>query len=107
MTTDPSAADAVTAFLADVRMQAEDHHLVPAGMVLPLVAAVEAVPALAGKWEKEAARLDGISEGSTDPQQRAAISMRAQAFEECARDLREAVTAALTGPQPGEGTSGA
>jgi hypothetical protein len=31
------------AFIADVRMQADDHHLVPASMVYPLLGAVEAV----------------------------------------------------------------
>jgi len=35
------------AFLADVRMQADDHHLVPAAMVYPLLGAVEAVLKLA------------------------------------------------------------
>ena len=35
--------DPVSAYLADVRMQADDHHLVPAADVYPLLAALEAV----------------------------------------------------------------
>lgn len=41
-----AAADRVAAYLADVRMQAEDHHLVPAADALALLAAVEAATAI-------------------------------------------------------------
>jgi hypothetical protein len=47
-----AGGDPVAAFLADTRMQAEDHHLVPAGMVLPLLAAFDAVLKLADEHAK-------------------------------------------------------
>jgi hypothetical protein len=50
-----SAPDQITtAFLADVRMQADDHHLVPAAMVYPLLGAVEAVLKLHARQDKPA-----------------------------------------------------
>ena len=50
--------------------------------VPPLLAAVEAVLKLADDWEAEGMRLDP------------------QAYENCARALREAIASALTGTQP-------
>ena len=45
------AGDDVTAFLDDVQAQAEDHHLVPGAMALPLVAALRKVLKEAGDFE--------------------------------------------------------
>ncbi len=98
------ATDAVAAFLADVRMQAEDHHLVPEGMVYPLVAAVEAALRLADEWEQDARYLDAAADGdrSASAASRTLLSGRAQAKKDDADELRTRITAALTGPQPGE-----
>ncbi len=98
------ATDAVAAFLADVRMQAEDHHLVPEGMVLPLVVAVEAALKLAGEWEQDARYLDARAEQATAGERTASVMLsgRAQAKKDDADELRTRITAALTGPQPGE-----
>jgi hypothetical protein len=70
-----------------------------------LIAAIEAALKPADRWEAEAARLDKLAEAETDPQSRIAISLRAQAFEDCARELREAITAALTGKEAGDGNA--
>lgn len=67
--------------------------------VTRLVAAVEAGTRLADGWEKETERLDTLAGSTEDPLARAAVSMRAQAFEQCARELREAITSALTSTQ--------
>jgi len=64
-----------------------------------LLAAVEAAGELAGKWETEAARLDALAELKADPAVRAQVSVRAQAFQECARELR---AAALGGKEAGD-----
>src|ERR1035441_1825531 len=61
-----------------------------------LLAALDAVLKLPTDWERETARLDALAQSTADPHSRGAISMRAQAFEECARVLREALTAELT-----------
>ena len=68
-----------------------------------LLAAVEAVPGLAAKWETEVARLDALAELKPDPASRVEVSIRAQAFAECARELREVITAALTEKEAGDG----
>lgn len=47
------AGDDVTAFLDDVQAQAEDHHLVPESMVLPLVAALRTALKEAGDFEAD------------------------------------------------------
>lgn len=81
------ADDPLTAFLADVRMQAEDHKLVPAHMVLPLLAAVGAVLKLTDEFDVVPPHfLDDVTAA------RRGVALR----------FREAVTATLTGPQPGE-----
>ena len=54
--------------------------------ILPVAAAVE----LADKWDTEASRLHALAGTEKDPQSRIAISLRAQAFEDCARELRAA-----------------
>jgi hypothetical protein len=61
-----------------------------------LVAALEAVLKLADKWEQEGRRLAALAAEETDPQSRIAVSLRAQAFEDCAK-VRDAVTRELTG----------
>ena len=60
-----------------------------------LLAAIEAVLKAADKWAAESARLDRLAETERDPQARIAISLRAQAFEDCAKQVRAAITAEL------------
>lgn len=92
--------DPVTAFLAGVRMQAEDHHLVPAGMVLPLLAFAEAVLKLADEWDAESDHLDGLAErGDGDEEGRPVMAGQAIAYHDAAVDLREAIAAALAGEE--------
>ena len=67
-----------------------------------LLAALEAVLKLAGDWEKEGRRLDDLAGETKDPQSRIAVSLRAQAFEDCALELRAAITAKLTGKETGD-----
>jgi len=81
------------AYVEDIRASADDVPL--------LLAAVGAALELPGGWEQETARLDALAQSTADPQSRVATSMRAQAFEECARKLRAAITAALTGEEAG------
>lgn len=90
--------DPATAFLADVRMQAEDHHLVPAGMVLPLLAFAEAVLKLADDWDAEARGIFLEAARTADAGEVGAAS----ALQSSAADLREAITAALAGTQLSE-----
>lgn len=71
------------------------------------VAALEAVLELPGDWEKEARRLNNLNQDTKDPQARLAISLRAQAFEDCAAKVREAITTALAAKEAGDGSSSA
>ena len=68
-----------------------------------LLAAVEAALKLPGEWEKKARRLNGLAGEAKDPPSRIAISLRAQAFEDCAGKVRAAITTALTGKEAGDG----
>lgn len=71
------ADDKVTAALDDIRMQAEDHGLVPAADVFRLLGALDAALALPAQWQRFAAAGD--------------------AEDECATELREAISRALLG----------
>lgn len=54
----------------------------------------------AARWAAEAARAGALAEASIDlgqPVSSAAMSYRAQALTDCARELRAAVSAALAG----------
>jgi hypothetical protein len=51
---------------------------------------------LADDWDAEANRITGIFAADEDPWSRTVGGMRAEAFEKCAKDLRAAITAALT-----------
>jgi erythromycin esterase-like protein len=53
------------------------------------LAALNRVKALAPKWEAETARLAILAELKTDPADRAEVTARAQAFAECAREIRD------------------
>ena len=64
-----------------------------------LVAAVEAVLTLADEWITEAKRIDGIFATDEDPWPRTVGGMRAEAFESCAKKVREAITSALAGKE--------
>ena len=79
----------LTAFLADVRMQAEDHHLVPGADALRLVAALEEVLELAGKLEPQAPAASALEED------------RMWIRQECAGMIREAISRALLGETDG------
>jgi len=76
--------------------------------VPPLLAAVEAVLEEAADWTKTAAILDGKAERALDtgklsgPATSALLSGRAQAYQDCAQALREAITAALLGEGAGD-----
>jgi hypothetical protein len=97
--------DPVATYLADVRMQAEDHHLVPGADALALVAAVEAVLKLAGEWDQSAAQLDemavraaarGAAEFRTE-----VLAATAQRLRDCAVAHREAISRELLGGEEG------
>jgi hypothetical protein len=66
---------------------------------LSLLAAVEAALKAADDWSAEATRLHQIAWNEADPQSRIAVSLRAQAFEDCARGFRAAITAVLATAQ--------
>jgi hypothetical protein len=55
------------------------------------LAALNRAEALAGKWEADVARLDALAALKTDPAERIEVSVRAQALQECAHQLREAI----------------
>ena len=113
--------DQLTATLAEIR--AFDYKPVPQGSevfeqairaardvprLLALVAvqraALDAVLKLADEWGAEAKWIDAKFAGEEDPWPRTVAGMRAQAFEQCAKALREAITAELTkGEAPGHG----
>jgi hypothetical protein len=80
----PETDDPEAAFLADTRMQAEDHHLVPASMVLPLLEALESVLTLADDWTE-----GSYSSSSALDEDRAWVRAA------CGAKVREAITAAL------------
>ena len=61
-----------------------------------LLAAIERALEKADEWGTEAKRIDGIFAADEDPWPRTVGGMRAQAFEQCAKELREAITAELT-----------
>jgi hypothetical protein len=94
--------DDVTAFLADVRMQAEDHHLVPAHMVLPLLTFADAALKLADDWDAESDRLGDEAEKPGAAVRAVMLAGQAVAYRDAAVDLREAITAALAGTQLSE-----
>jgi hypothetical protein len=79
--------DPVAAFLADVRMQAEDHHLVPGADALRLAAALEAVLGLAADWKAEP-----VPSASHAGSVRAAHTLQA-----CGDALELVISAALPG----------
>jgi hypothetical protein len=72
-----------------------------------LLAAVEAALKAADDWSAEATRLHQIAWNEADPQSRIAVSLRAQAFEDCARGFRAAITAALAAAEVTEALAAA
>lgn len=105
----PAPGDDPAAFLSDVRMQAEDHHLVPAADVLPLVAFTEAVLKKATEFERDAAaarkrardhvaRGDGYAAAFAE-----GAEGTAEALKGCARSFRETIARALAGEEAGDG----
>jgi len=73
--------DELDAVLEEIRAQANDQHLVPAAMVYPLLAAVNAVLDLADGWTRESQARDGA---------------RTRDGAECAMLLKWAIGRALT-----------
>jgi hypothetical protein len=51
--------DELEAALAEIREQADNYHLVPAAMVLPLLAAINDILDLADGWTRESQAGDG------------------------------------------------
>ena len=79
------------------RSEARNAAALSAADVPFLLAALDAVLKQAVEWEAEAWRLDGLADREADPQSRIAVSLRAQAYEDCAAKVREAITRELTG----------
>ena len=98
--------DRLAAYLADARMQAEDHGLSPASEVLPMIAALERALALTDEWEKAAAMAFEREEHAAAtglPGTAARMSGRRHAQEDCVKALRVAISAELLGEEAGSG----
>lgn len=63
----------------------------------PLLAFAAGALDLAGRWDAEVTRLDELAALKKDDGERLAVSMRAQAYSDCASELRETVARALLG----------
>ena len=70
-----------------------------------LFAAVEAVLKLADDWDGKAAAFTAAAsrDGGPSRMTRAMLGARVQVLQDCAKALREAVTAALAGKEAGDG----
>lgn len=93
--------NAVAAFLADIRMQAEDHPLVPSGGVLRLLAAVDVALLLPAEWRRESEALrDAAGKVWEYAPDAAGVRLKhayAAGYAECAKALEAAITKALNG----------
>ena len=82
--------------------EADAEFIVTARTAMPrLLAAVEAALKAADSWGKKAGELNAAAERAdargADPLRTALMSARAQAHNDCAQTVREAITTALTG----------
>lgn len=85
-------------------MCGSDHHRWPCHAHI-LGGAVAAVLGLADRWDAEVARLDELADRKQDDGERMAVSMRAQAYSDCASELREAFATELLAGSSGKDSS--
>lgn len=86
----------LTAFLEDTEKR---YRVFGESDAMPrLLAAIESGQKLIAGWKAKAAQLDAAADRVPDGQPGGILKFaRAQAYEDCARELREALTAALLG----------
>lgn len=106
---DPTPQTKVTAYLAEVKRDLTDGAVYPHRVMelhAPrLLAAVEAGQKLADEWKATSVQLGEMAERASargaDPLRTTLMDARAQAYQDNAQALREAISRVLLGGEPG------